>query len=171
MILERRPLELDPQYCRDHEHKHHQTISNHPLFSIALAITALGSVTANWERKDGYHLSEFWTFPDNYMGLIFPFFCKSAVNYWKNRNLESLKWTPKISCRQFGSIRDIRQWRWQKDVTPNYKLASWKTRSCSWSVETWNKTAYACTVQKLSWHEQIWNIETKVTFSCRALTS
>ena len=42
-------------------------------------------------RKDGYHLLAFWTFPDNYMRLFFPFFCTSAVNYWKTRNLESLK--------------------------------------------------------------------------------
>ena len=75
-------------------------------------------------RKNGYHLSAFGTFPDNYMNLIFPFFRASAVNYWKTKNLKSLKWTPKISCRQFGSIRDIRQWRWQRDITPNYKLES-----------------------------------------------
>ena len=42
-------------------------------------------------RKNGYHLSAFGTFPDNYMRLIFPFFRTSAVNYWKTKNLKSLK--------------------------------------------------------------------------------
>ena len=64
-------------------------------------------------RKNGYHLSAFGTFPDNHKRLIFPFFRTSAINY-ETRNLESLKWTPKISCRQFGSITD----------THNYKLES-----------------------------------------------